>query len=78
MALGAVKPDECMSMQSNLMNACLNTPHVTPPPPRALSFPCRIAARKCRAKKNALMTDLQSTLAGLMRKNEEYKLQVGA
>jgi hypothetical protein len=23
------------------------------------------------------MTDLQSTLAGLMRKNEEYKLQVG-
>lgn len=37
---------------------------------------CRIAARKCRAKKNALMTDLQATLAGLMRKNEEYKLQV--
>jgi hypothetical protein len=23
------------------------------------------------------MTDLQATLAGLMRKNEEYKLQVG-
>jgi len=36
----------------------------------------RIAARKCRAKKNALMTDLQATLAGLVRKNEEYKLQV--
>jgi hypothetical protein len=43
----------------------------------AVSPPCRIAARKCRAKKNALMTDLQATLAGLMRKNEEYKLQVG-
>ena len=40
------------------------------------STPLRIAARKCRAKKNALMTDLQATLAGLMRKNEEYKLQV--
>jgi hypothetical protein len=39
--------------------------------------PSRIAARKCRAKKNALMSDLQGTLAGLVRKNEEYKLQVG-
>lgn len=25
-----------------------------------------------------MMNDLQSTLAGLMRKNEEYKMQVGA
>ena len=38
----------------------------------------RVAARKCRAKKMQFMVDLQKTLRELMRKNEEYRLQVGA
>jgi hypothetical protein len=37
----------------------------------------RMAARKCRAKKMAFMVELQKTLRELMRKNEEYRLQVG-
>jgi hypothetical protein len=37
----------------------------------------RVAARKCRAKKMAFMVELQKTLRELMRKNEEYRLQVG-
>jgi hypothetical protein len=37
----------------------------------------RVAARKCRAKKMQFMVDLQKTLRELMRKNEEYRLQVG-
>lgn len=36
----------------------------------------RVAARKCRAKKLQFMVDLQKTLRELMRKNEEYRLQV--
>jgi hypothetical protein len=36
----------------------------------------RVAARKCRAKKMAFMVELQKTLRELMRKNEEYRLQV--
>lgn len=36
----------------------------------------RVAARKCRAKKMQFMVELQKTLRELMRKNEEYRLQV--
>lgn len=36
----------------------------------------RVAARKCRQKKMQFMQDLQRTLRELMRKNEEYRLQV--
>lgn len=38
----------------------------------------RVAARKCRAKKMQFMVELQKTLRELMRKNEEYRLQVGS
>eukprot|EP00775_Hariotina_reticulata_P007695 gene7695-7894_t len=36
----------------------------------------RVAARKCRAKKMQFMCELQQTLRELMRKNEEYRLQM--
>lgn len=36
----------------------------------------RVAARKCRAKKMHFMQEMLKTLKELLRKNEEYKLQV--
>jgi hypothetical protein len=38
----------------------------------------RIAARKCRAKKNQTMAQLQRQLAVLARNEEQYRLQVRA
>lgn len=58
------------------LTAC-NTPSLPWHPPHPAAWLPRIAARKCRAKKNALMSELQGTLAGLVRKNDEYKMQVG-
>jgi hypothetical protein len=38
--------------------------------------PTRLAARKCRAKKNEQLNQLQATMTELFHKNEEYKAQV--